>query len=111
MKCVYQTTNDNCYQACLASLLELPIEKIPIFNDYDEVRIYLESINYSVIFIPGDGHPLYDSKYPLGFSILNQETLKGTHSVICENGIIVHDPSPKPFSSLNFLSVLWSVIK
>ena len=111
MKYVYQTTNDNCYQACLASLLELSIEAIPILDNFTKVKIYLETINHSVLFLPGDYLPLYASKYPLGFSILNQETLKGIHCVVCENGIIIHDPSPKPFSSPNFLSVLWSIVK
>lgn len=111
MKYVYQTTNDNCYQACLASLLELSLESIPILDDFNKIKIYLGTINKTIIFIPGDGHPLYASKYPLGFSILNQKTLNGIHSVICESGIIIHDPSRRPFSDPKFLSILWSIIK
>jgi hypothetical protein len=111
MKYVYQTTNDNCYQACLASLLNIDIDNIPIFENFDQVRNYIKSIDHTIIFIPGDQHPLYESKYPLGFSILNQQTLNGIHSVICDCGIIIHDPSSRPFSNPNFQTMLWSIVK
>lgn len=105
MKPVYQTTfgepNGNCFAACVASLLEIPIEQVPEFmhkdgklnwNWYDEFRDWLLQYGYTPLMLnnddPGWITALKGAHYLMG--------VKGSHgrmhSVIGFNGEVVHDP-------------------
>lgn len=88
--------NGNCFAACLASLLDLPLWMIPPFEDMfargswrkrcDEWLIQF----YGQIMVRTDGHDLKDKPE---FYIANGPSARGVdHSVIYSNGILVHDP-------------------
>lgn len=101
MKKVYQTKfgcpNGNCLPACLASIFDLDLEKIPVWsgsnwwNEFTEwcvENLGLQPINIDVknCFIQ-----------PKGYYIINGESKNGNywHSVVAKNGKVIHDPHPK----------------
>ncbi len=98
MKRVYQTihtdietgTIGNCLQACLASLLEVPLESLPFFYRMDLYKPHLkEKHNLSVYRI--EGYPPRDGNYYIvGYDVKGIKEIG--HCVIWRNGRIVHDP-------------------
>ena len=109
MKPVYQTKfkgidapigeRGNCWQAAVASILELPLEEVPDIQAYDddmvwfdEFREWLNQYGLSAIgFTPGgidiQGYHLIECK---------STTLKNgeLHVVVGLNEKVVHDPNP-----------------
>lgn len=87
----------NCLQACIASLLELPLSGVPHFVEH-EGGDWFEEMNkwlvareglYAVNLDESTFHP------PPGYAILNGLSERGVmHSVIIRNGKLVHDPYP-----------------
>lgn len=108
MKPVHQTSFDelgNCYAACIASILELPIESVPNFCEDKKgwtfatqawlrerglgivnFRVLPESIAEGFEFGVISQHAYYivSGKSPRGY----------THAVVGLGGEIVHDPHP-----------------
>lgn len=101
----------NCFQVCIASLMELPIEAVPHFCDGPESDNWLEHTNkwfsdfYGLIYIEfqitGDGKLKRNlNAWRNGHDIYH--TLKGyssrdtsiIHTVIGKNGIPFFDPHP-----------------
>lgn len=103
MKPVLQTKfkeDGNCLCACLASLLEIPIESIPNpkHNDWqDEMNRWLIE-NHGLYIMSAALNP--DSNY-LPSAFVNNYTIgvgescnNLLHAVICRDKRIVHDPLP-----------------
>lgn len=96
MKGVLQTTPTNCLQACLASILEIPIKDIPDFSDREwlkELNDWLFPRGFYVLdfhFDDPDDHRLLQG-YQLGAIPSNNHPGK-MHCVVCRNGHIVWDP-------------------
>lgn len=92
----------NCYAACVASILGIAIGEVPdLLGDEIPVR-----------FFPGCGKPLRDASAPRGTAIAGLRVLDGSiHSVVCRDGRIVHDPSPRPFASDRDAVLLWTVFR
>lgn len=108
---VYQDTGDNCFQACVASMFELPLSEVPHFvadaatqEEQGILPAFREWCSRRGVFpidIPMQGlslssvlenvqHLVPDAHYILGGS-----TVTGTqHAVVCCSGKIVHDPEP-----------------
>lgn len=81
----------NCFQACVASLLELPLGEVPHFAEYENwweaLTEWAESLRYTVSW----------EKFPLNFySIATGKSPRGdyNHAVISLAGKTVHDPHP-----------------
>lgn len=105
MKPVMQTTfgfpGGNCFSACVASLLHLPIEDVPYFMGADDkwwdmFLAWLEPRGYYAICFPLRA----DQALP-GYYVLSGRSPRGTadadlHSVVARGLKIVHDPSPEP---------------
>ena len=101
MKPVEQTQltypDGNCFAACVATLLELPLEAVPDFKGdgwYDAWLEWLKPRNLTFINFridPGD------SWRPPGYSLLAADSPRGKwlHSVVCKDGEIVWDPHPE----------------
>lgn len=104
MKPVHQTNFDpkigNCMAACIASILELPIEIMPNFHNDDEAhdntwyidwQRWLEPYNIQLLTFQAGGD--WD---PTGYSILAGQSPRGewNHAVVALNGKVVHDPHP-----------------
>jgi hypothetical protein len=121
MKKVYQTrfsgtdspvsAQGNCFQACIASIFEIPLEEafdcVPYFRKDDvgkPVDESLEFIELNKWLLKYGFQTIYIQAFPLprmttlrGFHLLEVEstTLKkgDTHMVVTHNGDIVHDPN------------------
>lgn len=100
MRPVHQTdfdfVNGNCMAACIASVLELPIEGMPNYHGegtewYIQWQRWLEPYNVQLLTFQAGGDWL-----PTGYSILAGKSPRheGNHAVVCLNGEIVHDPHP-----------------
>jgi hypothetical protein len=95
VKPVDQTTfgapGGNCFSACVASLLELPIEEVPYFmtdefpgnfTKWLELR-GLYFLRFKYVFMPP------------GFYIMGGLGARGMpHSVVMSGSLLVHDPHP-----------------
>lgn len=104
----------DCFRACIASLMELPIEEVPHFMDglgVDEGRIGLRracdwlkvvgygTIAYHAAWTPEELHLWQDdflmALNPNTHHIISGYTARNTfHSVIGKGGHMVHDPHP-----------------
>lgn len=101
----------NCFRACLASLLERPIEEVPAFEDmtvpYSWQRAfldYLESVGFAYEGFCTD--PLLLGSYDGvdGYCIVDGPSPRGevNHAVVYHRGHMEHDPHP---SGLGILGV------
>ncbi len=101
MKPVYQTKfgdEGNCLEACLASLLEIPIEDVPTLEPQpgdtvhwiDKMNNFLRQYGITTMFfqpnlpVPKNTYYLISGISPRGLD----------HATIGKNGVIVHDPHP-----------------
>ena len=96
MKPVMQTVfgeNGNCMQACVASLLELPLEDVPHFpisGQFLALERYLKQFDIRPVAYPvGTIHPY--NVYYIGAGI-SPRGLR--HAVVCKDLLVVHDPHP-----------------
>ncbi len=98
MKRVFQTKfgrpNGNCFEACLASILELPLEAVPRYIGDD----WLERINqwlhwhYSLQLLIAQPDV---EVTPDTYIIANGQNHQGArHSVVHRGSALVHDPNP-----------------
>lgn len=95
----------NCFEACIASLLEIPIEEVPRFNDMGPIKWHIPFHN----FLRDKGYQCYGTGRPTthdlatypgvdGYVIVSgkspREWVKDGHAVIYKNGVLAHDPHP-----------------
>jgi hypothetical protein len=102
MKPVLQTIlgkQGNCLCACIASLLEIELDKIPypVINDQQEELNKWLIANYNLFLMSVSLNP--DGKLPAAFKDgyiigCGRSANDFMHAVLCRNGRIVHDPSP-----------------
>lgn len=102
MKKVYQTKfgkGGNCFPACLASILEIDIEKVPNFQEpvgewYIKYKQWLNQFGLDLVGVTNwDNWP---EGRPKVFSIVSGMGPRGLqHSVIYFDGDMVHDPHPE----------------
>lgn len=100
---VTQTTfgegEGNCLQACLASILDVNIERIPWFGEDSSWTIrmneWLFQFDIVAIQVDVDGFTIVDSNL-LGYHIIAGPSPRGDywHSVVGYKGKMVHDPHP-----------------
>ncbi len=103
MKPVFQTRfspNGNCFQAALASVLELPIEQVPDFcNQYkwdwgqQTQKWLVEKFGCYLISVPVETLGAWK---PKGYHLMTVNSPRGDflHSLIGLDGIPIHDPYP-----------------
>ncbi len=108
MKSVNQTitdfTNGNCFQACIASILEVSLDSIPNFNRngpdgfWDIFNTFNWSTNYVLVdFYPGDRNFNYFADayvIAVGESPRAKGEKDKKHCVVFKEGKMVHDPHP-----------------
>lgn len=92
--------NGNCFAACLASVLDLPLWMVPPFEDMfgrsrDDVIAradrWLRTLNGAAL-IRHEGH---DLRALPEFYIANGPAPRGVrHSVVYQGGVMIHDPHP-----------------
>lgn len=103
MKPVMQTKfgmpEGNCFAACLASLLELPIEEIPEFSEkrwFTEATNWLFSRGLAIVHIDllEQGMPFHICPANVYYIASGKSPRGIEHSVIYQGNRFVHDPHP-----------------
>lgn len=98
MKPVDQTTfghpGGNCFSACVASLLEKPIDTVPYFMaDPDtwgqKFEEWLALRGFYPIYALDNGEWT-----PAGLCILGGQSSRGSHACVGRGRILLHDPHP-----------------
>lgn len=100
MKPVHQTvfgkSSGNCLQAAVASILELPLDYVPNFNDpdrwFDLLAAFLADFDLCPLLVKYDP----DLSLPGGYIILTGKSPRGDylHATVALDGEVVHDPHP-----------------
>ena len=106
MKPIKQTTfgkQGNCFPACIASVLEIPLEGIPNFcvefpsKWHWEVNKWL-SENHGVVLLtitPWDQDHVFPPFVVDTYHLMSGPSVRGHHhSIVALNGKMVHDPHP-----------------
>jgi hypothetical protein len=101
----------NCFPACLASILEIPLESIPEFGGEDEwienTAKFLESVGLYYVQVKPDD-PMLRVMFSVGRAY---HTVKGTsprggqHACVGLNGKIVFDPHPQDGTGRGLIEV------
>ena len=94
--------NGNCFQACLASILERPLKDcIDIsYADIDD-KHWISYVNdflapFGLFFVPVDIGKSEDTTKFKGYQILIGKSERGIqHAVVGKNGKCIHDPFPE----------------
>jgi len=103
MKPVDQSTfgfpGGNCFSACVASMLEIPLADVPYFmaDDrwFEKFKRWLEQRGFWAVCFKLDGDWLPDGLHILsGKSPRDPENPDALHSVVARGNAIVHDPHP-----------------
>lgn len=105
MMLVQNQRNGDCFRACLASILEYPIECIPNFGMYNDVTWFKEAAKWlgetlGLGLLAVD--PNDTNTYHILMLMFDRETYyvacgkgpRGPHACVGRCGKIVHDPSP-----------------
>jgi hypothetical protein len=85
----------NCFQACVASLLELPLEEVPNFmlfraKWWEAVVFYFGGLGYDIGYV--DIPPPENGEFYIGS--IDYSDRDYCHAVIVKDGAVVHDPHP-----------------
>lgn len=94
----------NCFQACVASVLEIPLEGAfnhGVFGDnewLEEFNKWLKQYGLACIFIQCSPDKPLNCSPILGIHIAEMEAIgaKLKHAVVFEDDKIIHDPMPYP---------------
>jgi hypothetical protein len=108
----------DCFEACLASILEIPLEVIPVFKESDwfkRVNEWLVTRGLFYIEVRFDEEAINLMKKFMGYHLMCGVAERGLHhAVVGFKGDVVHDPHPSkagfpPEASLTygFLIPLW----
>jgi len=92
----------NCVSACLASIFEMPLERVPNFNIgnpigfYKRVNAWLGRFGLRALDVVAKGWDLsvLDGVYCLANGKSPRDPERLTHAVVWLNGEIAHDPHP-----------------
>lgn len=110
MKPVEQDRPDNCFDACLASVLELPLESAPHYKGQDDwiqhYNAWLNGHGFRLVMLPED------EPAPQGYHLAAHRSPRGPHlhSVVVLDGVIVWDPHPQREMGVGE-RVRWDVIE
>jgi hypothetical protein len=98
VKPVMQTVfgeDGNCMQACIASLLGLPLEEVPQFpihGQFFAVERYLKQFDIRPVGYPVEKMKLRPYNVYYISTGLSERGLR--HAVVCKDGLMIHDPHP-----------------
>jgi hypothetical protein len=92
-------TGGDCFAACLASVLEIPLERVPVFHSgewWGRYQDWAEPLNLRLVWIlvaRRNAHVLADHK---GYQIVGCDSFHGDwlHAVVYRDGRLCFDPNP-----------------
>lgn len=97
---IFTPPNGNCMAACIASILEMPLDDVPNYHGedwYDHYQAWLHERGMCLIrWEHVDSADHYNALAAIGYAILNARSPRGNygHAVVTYGGEIVWDPSP-----------------
>ncbi len=96
----------NCFQACVASVLEIPLEVAfnhGVFGDnewFEEFNKWLKQYGLACIFVECSEKKPLPSTPLRGIHIAEMETKSGVkHAVVVRGDMVVHDPFPNSWGT------------
>lgn len=92
MKRVYQNTDNDSFAACIASLLEIEIESVPVYDNWKDYNKWLNKRQLSLVKIPAIYFD-FNSKFHFIVTGRNPFEENLTHSVIYFQKKMIHDPN------------------
>ena len=114
---ITQPPYGNCWPACIASLLDLPLQDVPQFfhgateecHWWDQWQDWLARFGLELQCIEAEHIP---NLAPAGYSIMTVESPRGPylHATIAKDGELVWDPSPKRADGIGRV-VDWALIR
>ena len=104
-----ETTKGNCLQAAIASILELSLEEVPVFEGdswYLQLMHWLEDC-YEIELARWD----YEVQFK-GYYLVTGQSPRGNfkHIVVYKNGKMIHDPHPDKTGLVEIESV-WLLVR
>lgn len=100
MKPIDQTRfgeDGNCLAACLASLLEVPLDAVPEFG-HDPANAclneWLRPLGFYAVTLHGPQEAGGEPWFPAGYHIAGGQSAGGPHAVVAFGDGVVHDPNP-----------------
>ena len=93
---IFTVPGGNCFAACVASLLEVSLSRVPNFHNEEDWATAL-----AAWLLPRGMYPVYvglqggkDAWRPQGLYILGGQSPRGAwgHAVLAKGNVIVHDP-------------------
>jgi len=92
----------NCYSACIASLLGLPISEVPYFMAdpppawHERLDAFLAPFGFYALHFVITDRAVYDrdNLWPKGYYILTGKSPRGDHAVVARGPDVAHDPHP-----------------
>jgi len=95
----------NCFQACMASILELPLDAVPDFMPFDDWTVrwntWLRPMNLAIMHctLPQDPEEVQTFRQMCmpGYTIPSADSPRGDwmHAVVAFDGEVVWDPHPR----------------
>ncbi len=112
MKPVYQERDDDCYDACVASILGVPLSEVrdsgvdPSIWEL-ELSEFVSPHGWELDFVWRNLISI-----PTGYAILSYEAMNGDrHAVLFHNGEMIHDPAGRSFFGRNAKRMMWTIFK
>lgn len=108
----------NCFQAAVASIMDLPLDEVPNFIEYTDDEWFEKFINFVNSkgyeynwYYSGDGeeHPGY--AIGSGISPRTRKDKRITHAVVCLNGEMVFDVHPDRTGILGGFTLFETIAK
>ncbi|NMC52511.1 MAG: hypothetical protein GYA48_02615 [Chloroflexi bacterium] len=100
LQTIFAPPNGNCLQACIASILELPLEEVPNFMQYPNQWLpryehFLRARNLQPVYLRFENGQTPDFE-PWGYHLITVKSPRGPydHSLVGFQGKPVHDPFP-----------------
>lgn len=102
----------DCFEACIASLLETELGKVPNFGSgadwFERLRAWLQAEwQMDAFFIDAKAW----SGVPDGYAIGTVKTPEGFHAVVSFGGVVVHDPAPRPLYLARKPIIGWTFLR
>lgn len=99
----FTPTGGDCFSACVASILEMPLAEVPFFNEppaeewWPRFKSWLHARDLDATFYDNSCGDVALHHVPPGFSIAGGASRRFTgvmHACVASYGLVVHDPHP-----------------
>ncbi len=116
---VWQTEHGpggNCYAACLATILGVPLADVPDLRGDPvwgpKLNAWLIPQGWLATFHKAFGREVRRTKAPPGLAILSHRLFTGqVHAAVFVDGRFFHDPADRPLYRQDTLALLWTIFE